>query len=548
MTYTLRILTGNHRGKQYDLVDDEVFVGRDRQCQIVIDDDSVSRRHARLKLGADGYVIEDLRSRNGTYVNGRKIEEPSPLEKDDRVEIGVTEFVFRPSGSSTRKKEPAAPDPDVLLTIDATGTEDTSVRVNAEGKLRAILQITKLLGSTLEIRRLLAKMLGGLFEMFPQADRGLVLLRRENRLVPAAVKNRHGRPEKLQYSKTIVGKVVSERKAILSQDVARDHRVPATASITKLNIHSVMCVPLISQGAKVLGVIQLDTQDQKRKFDREDMEILTSVASQASVSVEHAQRHRATMEHAKIERELELAREVQQSFLPTTMPEVEGYRFWAHYRAARHVGGDFYDFLHLPNGNEAILLGDVAGKGIPAALMMVKVLDVCKLALLSHPDDPGDAMRVINREIHDAGSDRGFVTLALSVINPDTHDLSVAVAGHMPPMIHRSDGTIDESAGYQVRGRPLGIERQLDYEVGSTTLAPGELVVLFSDGISEAMNADREPYSVEQIREQLSGIDVKTPSEAGQILLDDVDRYVGDAEQHDDLSLVIFQRAPLSRQ
>ncbi len=547
MTKTLRVVQGEDVDRQYELAEGEVFVGRDPSCQIVIPDDSVSRRHARLVVKNDSCVIEDLQSRNGTFVNGQKTEGRRRLVNHDRVEIGVTLFEYQSSGGVSTENRPTVPGgagTSVLCSIDALGGDDSVATVNAESKLQAILQISKALGKTLDLRSVLSRMLDGLFAIFPQADRGLVLLRDGNRLVPAAVKDRRGKKERLEYSKTIISKAVAERKAILSRDVAQDDDIPSAQSITQLNIRSVMCVPLLSQDAKVLGVIQLDIQDTTRKFDTDDMEILTSVASQAAISIEHARLHREKMKHARTERELAFARDVQHSFLPGAMPELEGYSFWAYYQAARQVGGDFYDFLRLPNGKVAIALGDVAGKGVPAALMMVKVSGLCKLALLSHPDSVGRAMSALNRDVYDAGADRGFVTLVLCVIDPQDHRIAVAIAGHMPPLFRRADGTIDDAVGYQVRGKPLGIEREAEFHTEQTQLEPGESVVLFSDGISEAMDSAEDPYSIARIREQLTLSHGKSPAETGEALLDDVRRHVADGEQRDDVSLVIFQRDP----
>ena len=543
VTGTLKVLQGKGAPREHKLGEDEILIGRDPSCHVVIDDDSVSRSHARLVFEDDAYAMEDLGSKNGTYVNGHKIENKVPLNDGDHIEICATTFLFRssPTGVPGTKGSSGT---SVICSMDALSGDDTVLRVNAVGKLQAILQITNSLGRTLDRRALLANMLDGLFEIFPHADRGLVLLRDGKRLAPAAVKDRRGERENIQYSKTIVSKAIAERKAILSQDVAQDDKIPAAASITQLRIHSVMCVPLLSQEMKVLGVIQLDIQDAKRKFDTDDMEIFTSVASQASVAVEQAQLHREMMKHARIQRELDFAREVQHSFLPKSMPELQGYRFWVYYQAAREVGGDFYDFLRLPNGKEAILLGDVAGKGIPAALMMAKVSSLCKLALLSYPDDVSMAMNVLNREVYDAGTERGFVTLVLCVVDPEDDEVTIAVAGHMLPMIRREDSTIDDSAGYDVRGRPLGIERELDYRTDHRRLAPGDLVVLFSDGINEAMDAHEEPYSTERIRQQLVSTEGKGPAEVGETLLQDVRSHVGDCEQRDDMSLVMFQRDP----
>lgn len=227
------------------------------------------------------------------------------------------------------------------------------------------------------------------------------------------------------------------------------------------------------------------------------------------------------------------------------MPELEGYSFWAYYEAAREVGGDFYDFLRLPNGNTAVLLGDVAGKGVPAALMMSKVSTLAKVALLSYPDSLSDAMNTLNNEVCDAEFEMSFVTLEVCVLDPKTHEVTVANAGHLAPMFCRADSTVDMVLGERVRAHPLGIDHDVTYATDHTELAPGESVVLLSDGISEAMNSAEETYSVNRIREQLSRAATEEPAQLGRLLLEDVGRHMARREQDDDVSLVVFRRDPV---
>lgn len=542
MAHTLRVFHGHNPGEKYALAEDEIVVGRAPECHIAIDSKSVSRRHARLMLEEDRYAIEDLRSRNGTCVNGQRISGPVLLDDGDRVSICETVFVFR---SSPPVAHPSADDSgeSVVCAIDAMGSS-TVVEVNAEARLRAVLKINQLLGPTLHLGVVLSKMLDGLFEIFPQADRGLVLLCEGNRLIPKAAKQRHGKRESIQYSRTIVDNALAGRRVILSEDLARDQEIPPSGSITELQMRSVMCVPLLAQETAPLGVIQLDTQESRKRFNADDVRLLTSVAAQVSMSVEYAQLHRQMIKHARLERELELARAVQLSFLPGGTPDVPGYRFWVYYQTASLVGGDFYDFRRLPNGNQAVLLGDIAGKGIPAALMMAKVSTFCKMALLSHSENIADAMAAVNKEVCDAGAEVSLATLGLCVLDPATHEVTVASAGHMSPMIVRNDGTIHEPAVDSVRGYPLGVEAGSRYPTDRALLAPGEIVVLFSDGISEAMSTSEERYSIQRIRGQLARTKAKEPAEIGQALLDDVQRHVAGYEQNDDMSLIVFRREP----
>jgi serine phosphatase RsbU (regulator of sigma subunit)/pSer/pThr/pTyr-binding forkhead associated (FHA) protein len=543
MRRMLQVVRGKDVGREYDLHEDEILVGRGQTCGIAIIEPTVSRQHARLVLEGETYVIEDLNSRHHTFVNGSRIDGPVPLKHQDRITIGDTVFAFHaPQPVAKEKTEHRATT--LLETIDLAGTGESTVRANAEAKLRAILQITQALGRTLELDALLPKMLDGLFQVFPQADRALVLLLDGDRLVPTAGKHRLGREHGLDYSKTIVQRAIADRQAILSEDAVEDERFPQAQSIQSVQIRSVMCVPLLSRDGNALGVIQLDTQRRGVKFNADDVHILASVACQASVSIEYAQLHGEMLKQAKLQKEMDIAHDVQHSFLPTATPELEGYEFWAYYLAAGKVGGDYYDFLHLPNGNLAALLGDVSGKGVPAALLMAKASAVCKVSLLNHADHLDKAMNAINQEICDASVDASFLTLVLCVINPRTHEITIANAGHMSPMLFRGDGSINEPADTDIRGYPLGIVRDSGYKTVSTTLAPGESVVLFSDGISEAMDSQEELYSIDRIREQLEGMEGKGPAEIGQALLEDVRRHGGDCEQSDDISLVVFQRVP----
>ncbi len=538
---TLQVLRGDNQGAQFELVDEEILLGRDGQCHVVIDSGLASRRHARLVRLDEGYGVEDLGSTNHTFVNGRQLSGRVRLNDKDQIGVGDTLLEFRSDlPAAVAKTDDASMV--ILNTFDARQSAGTAASINAEGKLRAILQITEALGSTLDLQDVLAKMLDGLFEIFPQADRALVLLLQDGQLVPEAVKHRSGGQDTVEYSKTIAERAIADRQAILSTDAAADERFGVAQSIVQFQIRSIMCVPLLSREADVLGVLQLDARQEEAKFDEDDVHILASVAIQASVSIESAQLHREMLKQARLQKEMDFAHEVQHKFLPKSPPELAGYAFWGYYLAAGKIGGDYYDFVRLPNGKQAALLGDVSGKGVPAALMMAKLSAVCKVALLSHPDDLVEAMAVVNREICEASVDSAFVTLALCIIDPTTHRISVANAGHMSPLFLRRNGAIDKPAGADVTGFPFGIVEDCPYPNATTTLDPGEMVVLYSDGISEAMNAAEELYSDERICEQLEGLQGKPPEQIGRRLLEDVRRHAAGHPQSDDISLVVFGR------
>lgn len=548
MSHTLQMCSGQTAGTKYSLEREEIRMGRHPDCEVQIELNAVSRFHARLLRQGSEYVIEDLQSRNGTFVNGKKIEGPTLLKDKDRVKICDTLMVFhratpdkKPEGPKVEEEEGSTT---VLSSLDAAITADKLSTSRPESKLRAILEINHAMGQTLQLDDLFPKMLDGLFKIFPQADRGLIILRddRDN-LIPTAAKHRRADQDTVRFSRTIVRQAMGEKKALLSADASSDSRFALSQSISDFRIRSVMCAPLLTQEAdpKPLGVIQLDSQGNNQKFEMDDLQILLGVAGQASIAVENAQMHGEMMQQARIKKELEFAREVQRGFLPKHFPKIAGYNFWAFYEAAGAVGGDFYDFVRLPNGRLGVILGDVSGKGVPAALMMAKASSDTKVALLTCPGDPAEAMGMINNAICDAGVEDKFITMCLCLIDPVRNTMTVVNAGHMSPIVRRTDGSMEEPAGDAVSGLPVGVAPDYPYEAVEVDLGVGDSVVLYSDGISEAMNAQDDQYTIERIRARME-TPAATVAETGERVIEDVREHVNGYKQSDDMTLVLFGR------
>ena len=257
--------------------------------------------------------------------------------------------------------------------------------VKPEVKLKAILEIARNLSSELKIDAVAPKILDSLMELFPQAERlFLVLVDPETkRLIRKAFRYRpapRGPPSAtsvpadeipMSISRSIVNHVLGQKKAVLSQDAGSDQNLPTSASIADLKIRSVMCVPLLTPDKEALGIIQLDTSDRKQ-FLQEDLDVLAAVAGQAAIAIQNAAMHESLLERERLNRDLKLAEQVQKRFLPQSVPAIPGFEFFAHYDPAYEVGGDYYDFVPLPDDRLAIAVGDVSGKGVAAALMMAK--------------------------------------------------------------------------------------------------------------------------------------------------------------------------------
>jgi phosphoserine phosphatase RsbU/P len=552
----LRAINGPEPGRTYLLDREHAIMGRHPDCDVVLDEGAVSRQHARITAVNNEFFVEDLGSRNGTVVNGQTIRERRRLYNNDQVKICDLLFSFHDreqekpqveenEGPISLFDEPITSTSSTIMSTLEVKSSRTGMRVgavNAETKLKALLEISRNLGSAIALDQVLKKILDSLFKIFLQADRGFVVLQgpEPGILVPKAMNLRRGESEDtIRISRTIVRKAMDGKEAILSADAASDARFDSSQSIADFRIRSMMCAPLLSTDLVAMGVIQIDTLDQRTPFTQEDLELLASVASQAAFAVENAQLHEAALRQRALERDLELAHTVQKGFLPYKSPEVAGYEFFDFYVPANQVGGDYYDYILLPGNRLAIVVADVSGKGMPAALLMAKLSAEAKYALVSEAGPTG-ALAKLNAQFSQSSWADRFVTMAIAVLDLARHEVQLANAGHLPPLIRHHDGGVD-SVGVDQISVPLGVIDELHCEQVTLPLAPGDSMVMFTDGISEAMNMNNDLYGLTRISEQVGG-----PSESvkqmGDQILQDVKRFVGKRAQSDDMCLLCYGR------
>ncbi len=557
----LRATQGNNPGQIFPLEGDVSVMGRNPDCDIVLESISVSRQHARVSKFADRYYVEDLGSRNGTFVNQQAVVDRQLLEDNDELTICDLTFVFHHAAAgmdSVRETDSVGTDATAVVLEDSqastgstimskvdisTGSSGLQLGVNAETKLKAMLEITQNLGRALGLEAVLPSLLDSLFKIFLQADRGFVILKdpASGRLIPEAVKHRRAEQEEtIRISRTIVNSVMTAKEAILSADAASDSRFDMAESIVDFHIRSVMCAPLVDSTGQVLGVIQIDTLDQRSRFTREDLDVLASVACQAAFSVENARLHEAALRQQALARELAVAHEVQRGFLPAKEPTVEDYEFFEFYDPAHELGGDYYDYIQLRDGRLAVVVADVSGKGIAASLLMAKLSAETRYCLASETR-VGEAIGQLNRVFCESRWEDRFVTLVLCVLDPVRNEVTVVNAGHMPPLLRRANGDVEPVGEPQIQ-LPIGVEAEVIYPEFTFSLEPGESLTLFTDGITEAMNDANDLYGHDRLLAQLA-TDVAEIREIGQAILDDVQQFVGTRSQSDDMCLACFGRA-----
>ncbi|WP_417847952.1 SpoIIE family protein phosphatase [Thalassoglobus sp.] len=577
----LQLISDGKEKTQYVLEGEQIVLGRHPNCEIVLQSGVVSRRHAQILVSHGTYYLEDLRSRNGTYVNEQVISGRHELQEGDQLRLCdvVLTFAFTPSALITATNRVGADG--VGKTLEVSNSEilnlsssveesrmylpqeveaeesfdsSTSIRkvasfnneeslVDPSVKLRAILEITQAIGRELKVEKVLPKMLSTLFNIFPQAEQGFVLLR-DNELSKLKVKASRARGQQtvdnVAVSMTVVRHAMQTREAILSKNVSDDSRFKKSTALSRMQIRSIMCVPMVTPEDEGIGVIQIVTRDEQQAFSEEDLDLLVSLASQASLAVANARLHEEDLVRREIERDMEFATQVQLGFLPKSRPKVDGYTFSDFYEAALSVGGDYFDYIKLPDGRLAMAIGDVAGKGIPAALLMARLYSSTRFQLLTCPT-VADAVSGLNEEISSSGLGHRFITFLIMVINPETHTMEIVNAGHLTPLVRSADGSV-KAVGKDDSNLPLGIVPDLKYTSSTRSIAVGETLIAFTDGVTEAMNKKKEIFGTKRLEELF-----KTLPEEIQLVIDGVvnasEAFADGMNARDDTCLIGVHRA-----
>jgi serine phosphatase RsbU (regulator of sigma subunit)/pSer/pThr/pTyr-binding forkhead associated (FHA) protein len=538
----LQILKGNGEGTLISLDGDRFVLGRNPDCGIVIPVTSVSREHAQILRISGKYFIEDKQSRNGTFVNNQAITARTPLKNNDKIRICdfLAAFVDGPPSDDAEG---------TTSTVEATISPGSNLLLELQPaeKLRGFLEISANLSKTLELKQLMPKIADSLFQLFRQAGRCFIIQADEvdpAKLIPLVIKTVRPQDEaNARFSKSIVRRCLEGATAFLSDDAQKDDRVQLSQSVVDFKIRSVMCVPLCNAEGKAFGVIQLDTQDRSKKFTQDDLKLLWGVANQASIAMENGRLLAEAVHQEKVKRDLELAHQVQLSFLPKSLPVLPGYQFGAYYQPALDVGGDYYGFIPMPDGRLAMAVGDVAGKGVPAALLMAKLSSDTRFSVLTQPD-PAKAVGTLNDLLYEFTSqaDR-FVSLALAVLDPAAHRVTLVSAGHAAPLLYRPGQPLKEVMTRRQIDVLLGIMEGYTFSAVQTPLEPGDVLLLFTDGVTDAADVQNNTFGVKGVQAALR----EAGSAGPQALIDRVARAVqqhaaGRATAFDDITLAALGR------
>lgn len=579
----LYFLAGPNAGRRYELIDGEYIIGRRSDCQVFVPDMRVSRQHARIYRDGDVWRIEDLGSNNGTQINGRNIQSAA-LSHDDEIRVAENRIrVDMPGARQGDERDssvslvdmpradvyisgmyepvrPGAPDRLPLPADPRPAGQESGRERLLERKLHALQSILEIAARVAEPDELMQSVVEQLLVVFPRAHTAGVLVENERtgRLEVRCHETRDaggqiGRRARfgsdLEVPRTIIDIVVRDHRGVLlsegSARAAKDE-APATATANlrgkpfrgpnpaKEPNGSRMGAPLTARNHHY-GVMYMECSDQS--FRQEDLDLLTSIAAHTGLAIHAARMHGGLLERGILERDLKVARQIQRS-LSSAPPQVHGLEFAVHYEAAYQIGGDFYDFIWHDNEHLGVMVGDVSGKAISAALYMARLTSEIR-GRVGIAQTPRRLLERVNEEMVKLGDDGMFATLVYAVYDLEHRILAYTNAGHCRPLLKRGGEVFpvhDESAHVP----PVGVFPNIEIGEAQVQLYQGDLLVIVSDGVLEARDAREQEYGEERLARCMRNAPANAAAMV-EAIVEDVDRHVANGTQSDDITVLAMQ-------
>lgn len=544
----LRLLIEPSQGQPFerDLDADELVIGRAADADLMLADRFLSRRHARIFRKGEDFYIEDLGSRNGTLVNGTAIRVPTALRPDDVVTVSAS--LIRVSETKTfAGAQPTASDLSGTVlrkaaelverhssTEISTITDSTALQQMAE-RLRVLNEVHRALGSSIELEDLLELILDRVCGLMEPED-ALIMLRRGEELECVAARGRSD--QAAFWSETLIREVVERAHAALVLDTSADERFAQAESILSAGVRSLLAAPLLD-GDTSIGMIAVASRLHVKQFDEDDMELLASFAAIAATRIRELAAAREAAERRRLQQEVEMARRIQVGLLPPHLPEIPGYEVHAGNLPSRGVSGDYYDVRPRHEGTEVVfLVADVSGKGMAASLLTASLE-----ALTTDPIESGlpahEICARVNARLYDRTPPDKYATVILAELAVESGRVRYANAGHNAGLVIGRDGSVEQ---LPATGLPLGMMPHGTYRPAEVMLAEGELLALYSDGLTEASNPEDEEFGLERLAAVLARQFARPVPEIARHVESELDRFVEGRPFADDRTLLLVRR------
>ncbi|PWU11531.1 MAG: hypothetical protein C5B51_02515 [Terriglobia bacterium] len=522
-------------------------VGRSSAVELSFPEDAgLSRQHFAFEAQGDDWTVQDLGSKNGTFVNNIPLRAKLILKPNDRITAGHLTIVYAPDSKQADKgvviferddEDTTSPTSSTLVTSLEGALSNQSMMLERGGaKASAPLQALLRAGQELSENRPLSELFPVILDLAihaVNAQRGVLLILEGEELVAKAHKG-----EGFRISTAVRDRVIREKSSILVRDAQLDDAFKSRMSIVEQKVHTMMAAPLQTKD-RIIGLIYLDSPFVLREFTKEDLSLLTVMANVAAIRVESVRLAEVEQAERILKRDLSQAAEIQRRILPETAPQVSGLELAGFNVPCRTVGGDYYGFVTYPSGRVGLALGDVSGKGMPAALMVMQ-FEARFRALVEETEQPANLVIRLNKITCANCPSNRFITFFFGVLDPRTGRLSFANAGHNPPIVVRTSGEVEMLDG---GGPVLGVLSIAPYSEQETQLAAGDLLVVYSDGVTEAGNTVEEEYGEQRLIEVLRSRRADSPNAIVSAVMESLNRFTLGAPQADDITLVVAKRA-----
>jgi serine phosphatase RsbU (regulator of sigma subunit) len=544
------VRTPDGKSRPVDLDSERIGVGRSSVNELCYPDDSgLSRQHMAFEKRGDAWVAIDLGSKNGTLVNGAKLTGPHVLQPGDRVTAGhlTIEYgvaaITRPAETvvfvEPAPQEELVSKTSTTVSTNLAGVLGSSVEEVAKTKvfqgspqMRALIRA----GKELSEHRPLAELFEVIMDLSIEAvgaGRGVLMTLEGEELVVRAA-----RGSGFQISSAVRDRVLEEKASLLVRDAQMDKAFKERMSIVEQKVRSMLAAPLQTND-RVIGLIYLDSPHFIREFSTEDLNLLTVMANVAAIRIEHARLAEVEQVEKVMARELEQAAQIQRGLLPKGAPRLKGLDIAGHNASCRTVGGDYYDFIAYPDGRVAILVADVAGKGMPAALMMSS-LQARVQVIFEEPDNLAAKVGKLNRAVSSTCPTNRFITFFVCVVDPRSGEIAYCNAGHNPPLLVRSGGAVEQLDG---GGMILGIMAKAQYQECRSRMEEGDVTVFFSDGVTEAPRPGTgEDFGEDRLAKLVAQSSTQPAVSIVNEVLDAVAAYTAGQPAADDITVVVARR------
>lgn len=525
-----------------------LVVGRGAECGLRLGDLRVSRQHCRLEPRGDELWLEDLGSRRGTRINGRVVEGAVRLADGDRIELSDESRLLvhergpeiSGGGSSSSVGSSVFRDAAALLRRQrdfASGASDAELLRYAE-RLHLLNEVHRTLAESPSQDALLEMILERVFRHLAPEQAAVLLLDARGELLRAVTRPAGLATGEIFYSRSLIQEVTRNRLAALVLDAPADERFAGSDSMIDSGVRSVAAAPLLAPDG-VLGLIVLSSRVRERQFGEPELELLVSLAGAAALHLRNLALAEEAAERRRLEQELQLARRIQVALLPDRLPEIRGYALLAGNVPSRGVSGDLYTAARHPrSGALTCLVADVSGKGMAASLLGASLEALAAGPIeVDHPPD-GICERV-SRRLYARTPPEKYATAFVARLDPERHRLSWANAGHNPALVARASGALERLAA---TGPPLGLIGSAAYGCRETGLEPGDLLVVYTDGITEAVDVHDEEFGLARLEALLKDHARAALSELREAIETELDRFVGGIPYADDRTLLLLRR------